>query len=335
MSRRHPWGGLVACLSSVVGRGRLQIYPTVNPWGGLVACLSSVVGHGRLQIYPTVSVVCWLLVPAPAPATAAELAVLAGPAMGTTYRVVLAAEIPGLARGEVHREIEIVLARIDRAASTWRNDSDVSRFNRAAIGEWLEVGEDLARIVSIARKVHAETDGGFDITAAPLVRLWRRASQPTAAELAAARQLVGMQLVESRPATPDRPAALRKLRAGVELDLGGIGPGYGVDCLGDRLAALGSRGHLVELGGEARAWGTRPDGTPWQVAMPGEAVGVRALPPGRAVAFSTVQPGRRPVDPRSGRPAQATAGVVVAEADSCAVADARAVAISLGWRPPE
>jgi len=300
MSRRRPWGGPVACLS--------------HPWGGLVACLSSVVGRGRFHIRPSVAAACWLLVPAAA--TAAELAVLAGPAMGTTYRVVLAAELPGLARGEVHRTLEAVLARIDRAASTWRDDSDVSRFNRAAIGEWLEVG--------------------FDITAAPLVRLWREDRLPDDEELAAARRLVGMQLVESRPAIPGRPAALRKLRAGVELDLGGIGPGYGVDCLGERLAALGSQGHLVELGGEARAWGTRPDGTAWRVAMPAAAGGLCDLPPGRAIAFSTARPGRAPIDPRTGRPTRATAaGVVFAEAGSCAVADARAVAIALGWRPPE
>ena len=287
---------------------------------------------GRAWIGGTAVVVATLWLPGRA---AAELPVLAGPAMGTTYRVVLAREIPGFTLGEVHRELERVLARIDRAASTWRDDSDVSRFNRAAIGEWLEVGEDLARIVRIAREVHAETDGTFDITVSPLVRLWRGGRQPADEELAAARQLVGMELIESRPATAGHPAALRKLRAGVELDLGGIGPGYGVDCLGERLAELGSRGHLVELGGEVRAWGTRPDGTPWQVAMPGEPGGVRALPPGRAVAFSTVQSGRGPVDPRSGWPAQAAAGAVLAEAGSCAVADARAVAIALGWRPPE
>jgi thiamine biosynthesis lipoprotein ApbE len=54
--------------------------------------------------------------------------------MGTTYRVVLATELQGLARGDVHREIEAVLARIDAAASTWRADSDASRFNRATAG---------------------------------------------------------------------------------------------------------------------------------------------------------------------------------------------------------
>ena len=264
----------------------------------------------------------------------AEPIVLAGPAMGTTYRVVLAAEIPGLTRGEVHREIEAVLARIDTAANTWRDDSDVSRFNRVAAGEWVPVGDDLARIVTIAREVHAETDGAFDITAGPLVRLWQAAGEPTEATLAEARTRVGMTLIELRPAADGQPAALRKLRAGVCLDLGGIGPGYGVDCIGERLAALGSRGHLVELGGEARAWGTRPDGNSWRVRLPEGPEELMELPPGRAVAFATVRTGQGPIDPRSGRPVTTGPRTVRAMAGTCSRADARAVAVAVGWKPP-
>jgi thiamine biosynthesis lipoprotein len=260
--------------------------------------------------------------------------VLAGPAMGTTYRVVLAAELPQRDRGEVHREIEAVLARVDAAASTWREDSEVSRFNRAAAGEWVAVGEDLARIVTIARQVQAETDGAFDITVGPLLGLWHAGGAPAERELNAARGLVGIGLVESRAAAAGRPATLRKQRDGVTLDLGGIGPGYGVDAVGERLAALGSRSHLVELGGEVRAWGTRPDGSRWRVASPHEPGRVLELGSGEAVAFSTVRAGRTPVDPRTGRPARPSGPLFQARAASCAVADARAVAAAVGWVAP-
>ena len=103
---------------------------------------------------------------------AAEMPTLAGPAMGTTYRVTLAADISGMSRGEVHREVEAVLARIDRAASTWRDDSDASRFNRAAAGEWVAVSKDLVTLVETAREIHEQSDGAFDVTVGPLVRLW-------------------------------------------------------------------------------------------------------------------------------------------------------------------
>jgi thiamine biosynthesis lipoprotein len=263
-------------------------------------------------------------------ATAAEPVVLAGPAMGTTYRVTLAAEVPGLARNALHRELEAVLARVDAGVSTWRHDSDASRFNRAAAGEWVEVGDDLSRIVALARQVHADTDGAFDVTVGPLMRIWREGRTPTDDELMAARRLVGTDLVESRAPEPGRPAALRKTRDGVTIDLGGIGPGYAVDAIGGRLLELGSRGHLVELGGEARAWATAAGGRPWRVAIRGEAgtagTEVVELASGEAIAFATRRPGRSPVDPRTGTPPAGGEGTFVARAGSCAVADALAVA---------
>ena len=270
-----------------------------------------------------------------AAAAAGEPPVLAGATMGTVYRVVLVEEFVGVSRGDVHREIELVLARIDRAASTWRADSEVSRFNAAAAGEWVEVGEDLARIIDIARRVHAETNGRFDATVGPLVTLWAGQGVPPPSAVAEARSRVGMHLVESRPAGQghrEAPPALRKLVAGVTLDLGGIGPGYAVDAVGERLVELGSKAHLVELGGEARAWGNPPGGGTWRLAVRNPADpsrdGFLELAAGEAVAFSTRSAGRTPIDPRTGlrvaagRPCMARAG-------SCAEADARAVATAV------
>jgi thiamine biosynthesis lipoprotein len=256
---------------------------------------------------------------------AAELPTLAGPAMGTTYRVTLGAIPPGLSRGDVHREIEAVLARIDQAANTWRQDSDASRFNRAAAGEWVTVAGDLVAIVEIARGVHARSDGAFDITIAPLLRL--PPGDSSEAALAAALARVGMQHIESRASPP----ALRKRIDGVEIDLGGIGPGYAVDQIGGRLVELGSASHLVELGGEVRAWGTRPDGTRWRVRLRGQvtkdsAAKVVELAPGEAIATATSRPGRSPIDPRTGAVLRNAPATVSIRAASCAAADAEAVA---------
>lgn len=250
---------------------------------------------------------------APFSASADGLPTFAGPAMGTTFRVTLARAIPGMTTGEVHREVERVLTRLDRALNTWRADSDVSRFNRAAAGEWVEVVDDLVAVVEIARKVHTDSHGAFDITFAP-----PGSGRP-----------FGMQHVETRQS----PAALRKDLAGIAIDLGGIGPGYGVDAIGGRLRELGSTAHLVELGGEVRAWGRRADGTAWRVAV--NAGGrVVELADGLAIATATARPGRTPIDPRTRRVVNATAPSAVVRAPSCAAADAWAVAaLVLGLRP--
>jgi FAD:protein FMN transferase len=274
----------------------------------------------------------WLLLPGLS--MAAELPTLAGPAMGTTYRVTLAADIPGTPRGEVHREVEAVLARIDRAASTWRNDSDASRFNRAAAREWVAVSVDLVTLVDTAREIHEQSDGAFDITVGPLVRLWGQgAVEPSAAAIGAARGCVGMRLVETRPATAGVGPSLRKSRAGVEIDLSGIAPGYAVDCIGARLLEMGSSAHLVELGGEVRAWGQSSEGRPWRVRLTHADAGQGQsreinLVDGEAVATSTCRPGRSPIDPRTGRPVTASRPrrAATVRATTCVTADAWAVA---------
>jgi thiamine biosynthesis lipoprotein len=247
---------------------------------------------------------------------AAELPTLAGPAMGTTYRVILAADLPGMSRGVVHREIEQELTRLDRALSAWRADSDVSRFNQAGPDEWVEVTDDLVAVVEIARRVHARTEGAFDITVAP----------------ADSGRAVGLGHVRVRTSPP----ALLKTQAGVRLDLGGIGPGYGVDCIGARLEALGSAGHLVELGGEVRAWGMRPDGTRWRVWLPAADAASGQSPnqtvelaPGEALGTASCKPGRSPIDPRTGRLATPGRLRATVRARTCAEADALAVAALL------
>ena len=294
----------------------------------------------QIWVICQIAQIWWL---APFWVAAAEMPTLAGPAMGTTYRVTLAADVQGMSRGEVHRDVEAVLARIDRAASTWRADSDASRFNRAAAGEWVTVSEDLLALVETAREIHEQSDGAFDITVGPLVQLWA-GGVPSAAEIGDARGCVGMRLVETRPATAEAGAALRKSLAGVEIDLSGIAPGYAVDRIGERLLELGSPAHLVELGGEVRAWGQPSEGRSWRVRLRDVDDG-RGQPQeidlaaGMAVATSTCRPGRSPIDPRTGRPvASSISGssgrTATVRSASCATADAWAVAaIVLGLQP--
>jgi len=244
------------------------------------------------------------------PAVAGDFPTFAGPAMGTTYRVTLARDVPGMSLGEVHREVERVLARVDLSLSTWRSDSDASRFNEAQPGEWIDVAPDLIAVVAIARRVHEETQGAFDITAGA--------------------GLVGrMPEVEARTTPP----AMRKKIAGLRLELGGIGPGYAVDQIGGRLQELGSTDHLVELGGEVRAWGERAAGEPWRVVLrhTGENV---CLAAGEALATSTARPGRSPIDPRTGRVVAPAVPIATVRAPTCAEADAHAVAMLVGQREP-
>ena len=262
-----------------------------------------------------------------------------GPAFGTTYRVQCARLPAGRSRADLHRAIEEVLAGTDRAASTWRADSDASRVGDAPADEWVPVAPDLVTLVEVARAIHDRSDGAFDITVAPLVAAWgggpprwRPAEAvvgpPADAAITAALARVGMQHVESRASQHPAGPALRMRVSGMRLDLSGIAPGHAVDRIGARLHALGSTDHLVELGGEVRAWGRRSDRTPWRVAVRTiDATVSRDVPlaDGEALAVSTVRPGQSPLDPRTGRPPTHAARQVIVRARSCAIADAWAV----------
>lgn len=270
----------------------------------------------------------------------AEPPTFAGPTMGTTYRATLAAPVAGVPTPDLHRDVEDLLARIDRAASTWRDDSDASRVNRAPAGEWVPVADDLVAILEIAAAVHDESGGAFDVTVAPLVRLWgggpggQAGPPPSDAAIAAALADVGMRHLEMRRAAAGTPAAVRKRRAGVAIDLAGIAPGYAVDRIGELLLARGSRGHLVELGGEVRAWGTGPGPNAWRVRLRDQGDAVVTLAAGETVGSATCRPGRSPLDPRTGRPPASAPRTVGVRAATCAEADAWAVVALVGGVSP-
>jgi thiamine biosynthesis lipoprotein len=150
---------------------------------------------------------------------------------------------------------------------------------------------------------------------------------------------VGSPMLHVRRGTATTAAALRKDHPDLTIDLSAIGPGYAVDAIGDRLTALGSASHLVELGGEVRGWGTLVDGRPWQVGIAsgpeGTAVSQQiSLRSGEAVAVVQHVPTRPIIDPRTGQcidTGSSANGIIIAA--TCAEADARATASLLPINP--
>ena len=113
-----------------------------------------------------------------------------------------------------------------------------------------------------------DSDGAYDPTVGPLVNAWgfgphqRAFEPPSPAAVEAARRRCGWRRVAL---DAGRQAALQP--GGVYLDLSSIAKGYGVDRAAMALDALGITQYLVEVGGELRARGKRPDGQPWRVAV--------------------------------------------------------------------
>ncbi|ABM96680.1 MAG: FAD:protein FMN transferase [Methylibium sp.] len=285
---------------------------------------------------------------------AAAVQELGGPTMGTRWSVKYwhAPATPGPARREVREAIEIALDLVVRQMSTWEDDSDLSRYNRAAPGRWQKLPEPLFSVLQHALELARATGGAYDPTVGPAVNLWgfgpdpARRDAPTEGDLEMARRRIGWQRVqldvEQRRARQD---------GGTYVDLSSIAKGYAVDAVARALQRLGCGNALVEVGGELLGMGRRPDGQPWRVAVrlpgleQGDAGPVLALK-GLAVATSgddfrcfETDDGERhshTIDPRTGRPVRhALASVTVVHAQ-CMQADALATALTVlgpdeGW----
>jgi thiamine biosynthesis lipoprotein len=198
-----------------------------------------------------------------------SLATLHGTTMGTTYVVRIAHMPPGFGTAQLQTGIERVLDSIDRQMSTYRPDSEISRFNAKRSTAWIDVSRDTELVIAEALRISRLADGAFDVTVAPLVDLWGfgaiHPSQriPAAEAIDAARVRVGYSHVEVRR----RPPAVRKQRADIHIDLSAIAKGFGVDKVAQHLEDIGMEDYLVDIGGEIRARGRNRRGQPWTVAV--------------------------------------------------------------------
>lgn len=266
---------------------------------------------------------------------------LAGETMGTTWAVRLTA--PPTARADalaalVQRELDAVVAQM----SPWAPGSDLSRYNRAAAGSWAALPPAFAQVLRCALEVAERTDGAFDPTLGGLIDLWGfgpapfAGAPPPAEAVAAARQTAGW-----RRLTLDGDRLLQP--GGLRLDLNGIAKGFAVDQVAAALDRAGARSYLVEVGGELRGTGAKPDGQPWWVELerpPNAGDAPRTLVALHGLAAATSGDYRRffehggrryahTLDPAAAAPtAHATVSVTVLDA-ACMRADAYATALTV------
>jgi len=272
----------------------------------------------------------------------AEQAIV-GSTMGTYFRVTLYARPLGLTDETVQAAVEDPLARVDALMSTYREDSEVSRFNRSRETDWFPVSSETAVVVAEALRVFEESEGAFDITVGPLVDLWGFGPSagtdqiPRPEKIAGLLESIGSRHLQVRL----NPPALKKDLGTLQIDLSGIAKGFAVDAIAEELEDLGIANYLVDVGGEMRAGGEKGNGQPWKIAIERPTAGQRSIQStlalqDRALATSgdyrnyfEVE-GRRyshEIDPRKGQPIQHPLVSVSVLDSSCMRADAWATAL--------
>lgn len=182
--------------------------------------------------------------------------------MGTTYRVVYFDEP---ARRNFKPAVDSLLQQVNAAINTYDPDSEISRFNRSERGVCLKLPY-LHDILRKARHVYRVSDGAFDPTVMPLVDAWgfgpHKSAPPSHQQVDSLRGLVGFHRIQLRR------NAVRKSDSRIQLDMGGIGQGYGADVIYRFLKSQGIEHLLVELGGEGIASGRNlQKDRPWQIGI--------------------------------------------------------------------
>jgi thiamine biosynthesis lipoprotein len=172
------------------------------------------------------------------------------------------------AADQLHRQIESELAQFNRQMSTWDPMSEISHFNQSDESGPYPVSEAFAAVVAGALELGESTGGAFDPTLQPLLNLWGFGSEggtrevPSDAALAVAMENTGPDKVWF-----DKSNNLWKAGPDVQLALGAIAKGCGVDALGQLMDRAGHKNWFAEIGGEVVVRGINPNGQPWRIGI--------------------------------------------------------------------
>ena len=151
------------------------------------------------------------------------------------------------------------LKRVDELMSDYIADSQLSQVNRDAFDKPIPVDNDLFEVLRISGKYSRQTDGAFDITVGPVVKLWRSTQDggdlPTETELAEASAKVGFKKL----ILDEENKTVRFAVDGMRLDLGGIAKGYAIDLAIEAMQQTGAIGGLIDVGGDVRCFGPPSD----------------------------------------------------------------------------
>jgi len=189
------------------------------------------------------------------------------PAMGSELRLTAWTTDESAAAAafdEVFREFD----RLEDSMSIWRGGSDVARLNAAAGTAPVPVSADVRTVLKIAREVSEWTDGRFDVTFGALSDLWKFDYQdkdntiPDRADIARRVALINYRDVD----VDDTAGTAFLKRAGMRVNLGGIGKGYAVDRAVDILRRRGLKDFLIQAGGDMYVAGKHGD-RPWRLGI--------------------------------------------------------------------
>jgi thiamine biosynthesis lipoprotein len=266
--------------------------------------------------------------------------------MGTEFRVVLYSGQHEAATTAAKQALARI-GELDQTLSDYRDDSELTLLSKRSGSPPVRVGDDLWRVLERAQEVSRQSEGAFDVSVGPAVRLWRRARRtrviPTRERVSQVLPRIGFEKIVLIPETKEIELRSKEMI----LDLGGIAKGFAVDEAMKVLKKGGFSRSMVVGGGEIAVGEPPPDAKGWRIALnqPGETSRLReeylvlsnanVSTSGDASQFVEVDGVRysHVIDPRTGQALTTRRQVTVVAAEGM-TADACASALGVLGRGP-
>ena len=191
---------------------------------------------------------------------------LQGKTMGTTFTVKVFVPEQQVSKLSLYSDVTDLLKDVNQSLSTYIPDSEINQFNRFPAAQAFTMSEDFRRVTVESIRLGLSTKT-LDVTMGPLIDVWgfgpdnRPETVPSEETIREIQKRIGVDklLVQGND--------LSKSVDGLEVSYSATAKGYGIDKIAEYLDSLSLNNYMVEIGGEIRTSGYKPDNSPWVLAI--------------------------------------------------------------------
>ncbi|MBC8311287.1 MAG: FAD:protein FMN transferase [Candidatus Marinimicrobia bacterium] len=187
--------------------------------------------------------------------------------MGTTYSIKISDYNNSLCSiSEISTKIDSVLNSINIQMSTYIPSSEISLFNQIDVNHILPSPE-FHNVLKYAQNLSIETNGLFDITVGPLVKLWGFGKRSTTWAPPLNSKINELLQNNGNETWDLLDEKLIKINPNIQIDVNAIAKGFGVDEISKLLKSTGFNNYMVEIGGEVYCSGLNESGESWRIGV--------------------------------------------------------------------
>ncbi len=184
---------------------------------------------------------------------------LLGEAQGTYYSIIYFDK----QSRDFQKEIDSLLTEFDESVSLWVPNSIISRVNRGE--DDIVLDDYFIQNFNVSEEVAQRTDGAFDFTIGKLIKAWGFGYD--------ANKTIEESMIDSllnlsgyKKVSIENEKVIKET-AGITLDFNAVAQGFSVDLVGEFLEKKNITSYLIDIGGEVKARGQKPDGSFWKVGI--------------------------------------------------------------------